>query len=166
MAIWIIAAALQAGSHGCLWWCRCIYSGSWDYTMRVWQRNSLQLAAIVPFDDWVFSLASRGGHVLAGLSSRFHVLDQCTLQPLKQLYHQVGCNFAVSMETQHGWTQHGSVVNNGTWQHASFVCMSSCAAGSWCHWLSCETGTLSEQLLVQRSITTGLWFVAMSRLMP
>ena len=57
--------------------------------MRVWHRNSLQLAAVVPFDDWVFSLASRGGHVLAGLSSRFHVLDQCTLQPLKRLYHPV-----------------------------------------------------------------------------
>lgn len=69
--------------------CRCIYSGSWDYTMRVWHRNNLQLAAVVPFDDWVFSLASRGGHVLAGLSSRFHVLDQCTLQPLKRLYHPV-----------------------------------------------------------------------------
>lgn len=59
--------------------------------MRVWQRSSLQLAAVVPFDDWVFSLASRGGHVLAGLSSRFHILDQSTLQPLKCLRHQVGC---------------------------------------------------------------------------
>lgn len=59
--------------------------------MRVWQRSSLQLAAIVPFEDWVFSLASRGGHVLAGLSRKFHVLDQCTLQPLRCVLHQVSC---------------------------------------------------------------------------
>lgn len=70
--------------------CRCIYSGSWDYSVRVWHRSSLELAGIVPFDDWVFGLASRGDHLLAGVSCRLHVLDTTTLKPLKTLYHQVG----------------------------------------------------------------------------
>lgn len=69
--------------------CRCVYSGSWDYTVRVWHRNSLDLAGIVPFDDWVFSLASRGQHLLAGASSRLHILDIATLKPLRTLWHQV-----------------------------------------------------------------------------
>ena len=44
----------------------------------------------MPFDDWVFGLASRGNHLLAGVTSRLHVLDTTTLKPLKTLYHQVG----------------------------------------------------------------------------
>lgn len=70
--------------------CRCIYSGSWDYSVRVWHRSSLELAGIVPFDDWVFSLASRGDHLFAGVSSHLLVLDTTTLKPLKTLCHQVG----------------------------------------------------------------------------
>ena len=101
--------------------------------MRVWQRNSLQLAAIVPFDDWVFSLASRGGHVLAGLSSRFHVLDQCSLQPLKQLYHQVGCN------------QHG----NPAWLDSAWLDSA---------WLGCEEWYLAAcQLCVH--VKLCCWFL-------
>ncbi|KAL3152980.1 hypothetical protein ABBQ38_012009 [Trebouxia sp. C0009 RCD-2024] len=68
----------------------CIYSGSWDYSVRVWHRSSLELAGIVPFDDWVFSLASRGDHLLAGVSSHLLVLDTTTLKPLKTLCHQAG----------------------------------------------------------------------------
>ena len=75
--------------------CRCIYSGSWDYSVRVWHRSSLDLAGIVPFDDWVFGLASRGEHLLAGVTSRLHVLDTTTLKPLKTLHHQVGNHFAL-----------------------------------------------------------------------
>ena len=47
------------------------------------------MAGVVPFDDWVFSLASRGEHLLAGVSSRLHVLDVTTLKPLKRIWHQV-----------------------------------------------------------------------------
>ncbi len=47
------------------------------------------MAGVVPFDDWVFSLASRGEHLLAGVSSRLHVLDVSTLKPLKRIWHQV-----------------------------------------------------------------------------
>lgn len=69
---------------------QCIYSGSWDYSVRVWHRSSLTMAGVVPFDDWVFSLASRGDHLLAGISSRLHVLDVHTLKPLKRIWHQAG----------------------------------------------------------------------------
>ncbi|KAL0026865.1 hypothetical protein WJX77_007746 [Trebouxia sp. C0004] len=69
---------------------QCIYSGSWDYSVRIWHRSSLTMAGVVPFDDWVFSLASRGEHLLAGVSSRLHVLDVTTLQPLKRIWHQAG----------------------------------------------------------------------------
>ncbi|KAL0022798.1 hypothetical protein WJX79_009380 [Trebouxia sp. C0005] len=69
---------------------QCIYSGSWDYSVRVWHRSSLTMAGVVPFDDWVFSLASRGEHLLAGVSSRLHVLDVTTLKPLKRIWHQAG----------------------------------------------------------------------------
>ena len=81
------AASTQAHSNPVC--CSCIYSGSWDYSIRVWHRNSLDLAGILPFDDWVFSLASRGQHLLAGASSRLHVLDITTLKPLRTLWHQV-----------------------------------------------------------------------------
>ena len=74
----------------CACLCRCIYSGSWDYSVRVWHRSGLDLAGIVPFDDWVFGLASRGDHLLAGVTSRLHILDTTTLKPLKTLHHQVG----------------------------------------------------------------------------
>ena len=73
--------------------CRCIYSGSWDYSVRVWHRSSLELAGVVPCDDWVFSLASRGDHLLAGAASRLLVSDLTTLKPLKQIQHQVKPGF-------------------------------------------------------------------------
>eukprot|EP00884_Botryococcus_braunii_P022177 jgi/Botrbrau1/8643/Bobra.0196s0037.1 len=32
----------------------CLYSGSWDYTARIWWRNGLTLASTLAFDDWVW----------------------------------------------------------------------------------------------------------------
>ena len=82
-------AQRRLSTESCFVACSCIYSGSWDYSVRVWHRSSLALAGIVPFDDWVFSLNSRADHLLAGVSSRLHVLDLATLKPLKRIWHQV-----------------------------------------------------------------------------
>lgn len=65
----------------------------------MWHRSSLDLAGIVPFDDWVFGLASRGDHLLAGVTSRLHVLDTATLKPLKTLCHQV-CNHVYPLQNR------------------------------------------------------------------
>ena len=31
---------------------RCIYSGSWDYSVRVWSRSRLTETALLSYDDW------------------------------------------------------------------------------------------------------------------
>ncbi|KAK9802744.1 hypothetical protein WJX73_006604 [Symbiochloris irregularis] len=57
-----------------------IYSGSWDYTVRMWTRGSHaqapQCTAVLSFDDWVGSVCARGSHLLvaAGRSALVHDL--------------------------------------------------------------------------------------------
>jgi WD40 repeat protein len=36
-----------------------IFSGSWDYSVRVWSRATLQQLALLSFPDWVDCLAPR-----------------------------------------------------------------------------------------------------------
>lgn len=36
-----------------------IFSGSWDYSVRVWSRTTLKQLALLSFPDWVDCLAPR-----------------------------------------------------------------------------------------------------------
>lgn len=37
---------------------RCIYSGSWDYSVRVWSRSRLTETALLSYDDWCAAVYS------------------------------------------------------------------------------------------------------------
>ena len=43
---------------------RCIYSGSWDYTVRIWGRTTLRTLSVLPCADWVWGVCPRGRHLL------------------------------------------------------------------------------------------------------
>ena len=49
--------------------CRCIYSASWDCTVRIWNRETLRRESLLAFPDWVHAAKPRGGHLLVCPSS-------------------------------------------------------------------------------------------------
>lgn len=57
-----------------------LYSGSWDYTVRAWRRgggDDWECSSVLRYDDWVYSVAARGGHLLvsAGVEVLVHDLE-------------------------------------------------------------------------------------------
>lgn len=61
-----------------------LYSGSWDYTVRVWSRTSWECIQILKFDDWVCSVAARGHHLLVSAGSDVLVHDNSTGQLVRK----------------------------------------------------------------------------------
>jgi len=57
----------------------CIYSGSWDYSVRVWCRARLRQTALLSYDDWVWSVCPRLPHLLARAHAppRLHTMHGC-----------------------------------------------------------------------------------------
>jgi WD40 repeat protein len=51
-----------------------IFSGSWDYSVRVWSRDTLKQLALLSFPDWVDCLAPRWAKMTSSLScfTQFH----------------------------------------------------------------------------------------------
>lgn len=52
-----------------------IYSGSWDMSIRVWDRASLKCLKIFKHGDWVWSLVVRGPHLMSAAGSDIYTWD-------------------------------------------------------------------------------------------
>ncbi|KAL6753091.1 WD40-repeat-containing domain protein [Haematococcus lacustris] len=67
-----------------------LYSGSWDYTVRVWSREEgengpgFQCVNVLGYDDWVGSVTARGGHLLVSAGVEVLVHDLGTGQVLRK----------------------------------------------------------------------------------
>lgn len=44
-----------------------MYSGSWDYTVRIWSRSRLKCLSVIPCSDWVWGVCPRGKNLLVRL---------------------------------------------------------------------------------------------------
>eukprot|EP01018_Ginkgo_biloba_P038234 Gb_38061 [translate_table: standard] len=60
-----------------------IYSGSWDMSIRVWDRASLKCLKILKHGDWVWSLVTRGPNVVSTAGSDMYTWDVETGQQLR-----------------------------------------------------------------------------------
>ncbi|EIE19917.1 WD40 repeat-like protein [Coccomyxa subellipsoidea C-169] len=62
----------------------CIYSGSWDYTVRIWGRSRLKPIAVLSCSDWVWGVCPRGPNLLVAAGQSACVFDQSTCRPLRR----------------------------------------------------------------------------------
>ncbi|KAH9291449.1 hypothetical protein KI387_043359, partial [Taxus chinensis] len=60
-----------------------IYSGSWDMSIRVWDRASLKCLSILRHGDWVWSFVVRGPNVVSTAGSDMYTWDAETGQQLR-----------------------------------------------------------------------------------
>lgn len=63
----------------------CLYSGSWDYTVRVWHRKRWSCVSVLKYEDWVWSVVARGPHLLVSTGSEVHVHDASTAQLVRKV---------------------------------------------------------------------------------
>eukprot|EP00197_Chlamydomonas_leiostraca_P015344 CAMPEP_0202861150 /NCGR_PEP_ID=MMETSP1391-20130828/2639_1 /ASSEMBLY_ACC=CAM_ASM_000867 /TAXON_ID=1034604 /ORGANISM="Chlamydomonas leiostraca, Strain SAG 11-49" /LENGTH=547 /DNA_ID=CAMNT_0049540483 /DNA_START=115 /DNA_END=1759 /DNA_ORIENTATION=+ len=58
-----------------------LFTGSWDYTVRVWERSKWESGAssrVWMYDDWVGCVAARGPHLLVAAGPEVYVHDVAT----------------------------------------------------------------------------------------
>jgi WD40 repeat protein len=58
----------------------CLYSGSWDYSVRVWRRGAWECVSVHKYQDWVWSVVARGPNLLVAAGTEVHVHDLQTGQ--------------------------------------------------------------------------------------
>lgn len=72
-----------------------LYSGSWDMSIRVWDRNTLQTLNQFLHNDWVWALVPRGRRVLSTAGSHVYTWDIETGQQRMRAGVHVGQAYAV-----------------------------------------------------------------------
>ena len=85
------AAADPAIAH-----CRCLFSGGWDYAVRIWARQGLTCAGTLAFDDWVWCVAPRGDNLLVSAGVMVHVHDLGTGRQLRRYDNPHGVSVSLS----------------------------------------------------------------------
>ena len=75
--------------------CRCLFSGGWDYAVRIWARQGLACAGTLAFDDWVWCVAPRGDNLLVSAGVKVHVHDLGTGRQLRQYENPHGVNVSL-----------------------------------------------------------------------
>lgn len=63
-----------------------IYSGSWDMTVRVWDRSSLKCLNILVHNDWVWSLVPHDTTIGSTAGSGVYIWDTASGSPLAIIY--------------------------------------------------------------------------------
>uniref|UniRef100_A0A0D6R1I0 F-box domain-containing protein n=1 Tax=Araucaria cunninghamii TaxID=56994 RepID=A0A0D6R1I0_ARACU len=73
-----------------------IYSGSWDMSIRIWDRASLKCLKILRHGDWVWALVTRGPNVVSTAGSDMYTWDVETGQQIRiRLNVHVGNAYAL-----------------------------------------------------------------------
>ena len=94
--------------------CRCLYSGGWDYAVRIWARQGLACAGTLAFDDWVWCVAPRGDSLLVSAGVKVHVHDLGTGRQLRRYDNPHGVNVSL--------LQTGPRAPPGRWWAAVTLC--------------------------------------------
>ncbi|KAG8655589.1 F-box/WD-40 repeat-containing protein At5g21040 [Manihot esculenta] len=74
-----------------------IYSGSWDMTVRTWDRSSLKCLKVLRHSDWVWSLVPHDTTVASTSGSDVYVWDTCSGTLLSVINHaHVGNTYSLA----------------------------------------------------------------------
>ena len=83
--------------------CRCLFSGGWDYAVRIWARQGLACAGTLAFDDWVWCVAPRGDNLLVSAGVKVHVHDLGTGRQLRRYENPHGVNVSLPCSDSCAW---------------------------------------------------------------
>lgn len=84
--------------------CRCLFSGGWDYAVRIWARHGLACAGTLAFDDWVWCVAPRGDNLLVSAGVKVHVHDLGTGRQLRRYENPHGVNVSLPCIGSRAWS--------------------------------------------------------------
>lgn len=79
-----------------------LYSGSWDCTVRAWDRGSWECCALYTYDDWVWNVASRGSNLLVAAGREVLVQDTMSGQIVRKFQNLHDGHVSCLEGTQNG----------------------------------------------------------------
>eukprot|EP00891_Asterochloris_glomerata_P007223 jgi/Astpho2/7223/Aster-x1425 len=91
----------------------CLFSGGWDYAVRIWARHGLACAGTLAFDDWVWCVAPRGDNLLVSAGVKVHVHDLGTGRQLRRYENPHGVNMNAGSVVQVEGSRDGRLLFSG-----------------------------------------------------